>query len=76
MELNSATKRTSVTVSVADRGDVDIRVVRNDRTVHTFSLPREEGIGANDVITVDKAGVVTITDMGGLEPRIKKTFAV
>lgn len=74
--MKSLTGRTEIIASVGEKGEVDIKVTRGGMTVNSFSLPREDGIGAADTIEVDKkSNTVSIIDNSGLDgPRVKETF--
>lgn len=76
--LKSATERTIVTVSVGEKGEVDFAVSRGGSVVNTFSLPREQGIGASDTIVTDaKAHTVTIMGNDGINgPVVKEVISL
>lgn len=60
--MKSLTGRTVVNASVAPEGDVEITVTREGRTLHSFSIGREQDIPKTAEIRLEKGKVIVTVD--------------
>ena len=62
LALTSLTGRTAVTATVDEAGDVSLTVTREGRTLHSFSIGREQDIPKTASIRKEKGAVIVTVD--------------